>query len=72
MDGAALLLDLVVTALRRVLKAHPGSMPVFFALRTPDYGSVIIQAGDEYSVDVSPPLLGELEKILGAERIGLN
>lgn len=65
-------LDLVLTAVKRVLKGHPGSMPVFFDLRVPSHGAVTIRADDEYKIACTPPFLEDMEKILGSERVKLN
>jgi DNA polymerase-3 subunit alpha len=65
-------LDLVVPALHRVLRSHPGPMPVFLSIKTQELGAVLVQAGDDFRVDGSAALLSELEKLLGAERVRLN
>ena len=65
-------LEMIVPAVHRVLKAHPGNMPVFFDYRKAELGSVTIQAGDEFRIQFSPELLTDLEKVLGTERVVLN
>ncbi len=65
-------LDLVIPALHRVLRAHPGPLPVFFSLRTKDFGSVVVQAGDEFRVASTKPLVDELSRLLGTERVRLG
>jgi DNA polymerase-3 subunit alpha len=65
-------LDLVIPALHRVLRAHPGKLPVYFSVRIPEFGKVVVEAGAEYRIALSPPLLAELAKLLGPERVVLN
>jgi DNA polymerase-3 subunit alpha len=65
-------LEMVLPAVHRVLRQNPGSLPVFFEYKTRDLGDVLIQAGDGFKVKVTPDLLGELEKLLGTERLRLN
>ena len=65
-------LEMVVPAVHRILKTHPGGMPVFFDYRTDDLGAVTIQAGDEFRIAFTEELLGDLEKVLGIDRVRLN
>ena len=65
-------LDLILPAVHRLLRSHHGQTQLYFRLRTPDHGAVMIQAGEGFRVDVGGPLVSELEKILGTERVELN
>jgi hypothetical protein len=63
---------MVVPAVHRVLRAHPGGLPVFFDYRKTGLGSVTIQAGDEFRIALTEELVNELEKVLGSENIRFN
>lgn len=65
-------LEMVLPALHRVLRGHPGSLPVYFRLNTAAHGDILIQAGSQYRVRIDPAILDELEKIIGVDRIRLN
>ena len=65
-------LEMVVPAVHRVLRAHPGGLPVFFDYRTTNLGAITIQAGNEFRIALTEGLVEELEKVLGVERIRFN
>ncbi len=54
-----------------MLRRFPGSCPVIFELRTPEFGMVQIQAGDHYRVLIGEALTCALESTVGTDRFRL-
>ncbi len=65
-------LELQLAAVKRIFREHGGSAPVIVELATPDFGTVQVQAGDEYRVSISAGLVSTLERVLGTERVVLT
>ncbi|KPJ78136.1 MAG: hypothetical protein AMS14_00120 [Planctomycetes bacterium DG_20] len=63
--GADGLDDAMLTALRDVLAAHPGPLPVFLQLESAGNGKTLIRAGDSLKVAMDTALQRDLENLLG-------
>ena len=57
--------DAMLTALRDVLAAHPGPLPVFLQLETSGNGKTLIRAGDGLHVAMNAALQRDLANLLG-------
>ena len=64
-------LDDQLEAVRKVARSHAGGAPVVVELRTGEFGVVQVQAGDGCRVRISPGLIDDLERTLGADRVGV-
>jgi DNA polymerase-3 subunit alpha len=65
-------LDALLERADAVLARMPGRCPVRFELTVPEVGVVTVEAGARFSVDPDPGLVGQLEEIVGAGRVGLT
>ncbi|MEZ6196024.1 MAG: DNA polymerase III subunit alpha [Planctomycetota bacterium] len=65
-------LDMQIVAMKRLMREHPGTIPVAFDLVTPGFGRVAIQAGREFGVSASAELFAQLEGILGRHGVRYN
>jgi DNA polymerase III subunit alpha len=65
-------LDMRLLAVKRILREHPGQIPVAFAIRTPGHGVVTVQAGQEYRIAAAGPLFKNLEALLGEKAMSFN
>jgi DNA polymerase III subunit alpha len=65
-------LDMQIVAMKRLIREHPGAIPVSFNLVTKDFGHVAIRAGREYGVSASQELFGQLEGLLGRHAVRYN
>ncbi len=57
--------DAMLTALRDVLAAHPGPLPVFLQLETSGNGKTLVRAGDRLRVAMGAALQRDLANLLG-------
>ena len=65
-------LDLQIAAMKRLLREHPGRIPVAFHVETADRARVLIQAGPGFSVSADPELFRQLEAVLGTASVRYN
>ena len=65
-------LEMRILALKRLLKLHPGHVPVAVAVATPRYGVVTVQAGQEFRVSPARDLFANLEVLLGEKALRFN
>jgi len=63
--GADGLDDAMLTAVRDVLAAHPGDLPVFLQLETAGNGKTLIRVGDHLRVAMDSALQRDLANLLG-------
>jgi len=63
--GADGLDDAILTAVRDVLAAHPGELPVFLQLETAGNGKTLIRVGDHLRVAMDSALQRDLANLLG-------
>jgi len=61
--------ETVLTEIRRILGAHPGPVPVFLEVATPEGRKVRIQAPDHCMVSPSEAFLADIEMVLGAGHV---
>ncbi|MCB9831909.1 MAG: DNA polymerase III subunit alpha [Planctomycetes bacterium] len=65
-------LDLQIVAIKRMLRDHPGRIPLVFEIETADFGRVTVQAGNGFRVSANEALFEDLESVLGRQAIVYN
>jgi DNA polymerase-3 subunit alpha len=65
-------LEMRIVALKRILRQHPGSIPVAISVKTPRHGIVTVQAGQEFRVAPQRGLFDSLEVLLGSSAVKFN
>ena len=65
-------LDVQILAIKRMLKEHPGRIPVSFVIPTSDFGHVTVAAGNEFCVKADNALFNQLESVLGSSSVHYN
>jgi DNA polymerase-3 subunit alpha len=70
-SGAGLGEDLLLQ-IQDVLRAHPGSCPVFFEVETPRGHRVLVKAGQEHFVSPSGRFFADIEEVLGTGHVRLT
>ncbi len=58
--------------IKDVLRAHPGSCPVFFEVETPEGHKVLVKTPNEHFVSPSEAFLADIEEVLGSGHVGLE
>jgi DNA polymerase-3 subunit alpha len=61
----------LLVQMQDVLRAHPGSCPVFFEVETPQGRRVLVKAPNDYFVSPSGRFLADIEDLLGAGHVRL-
>ncbi len=58
--------------LKQVIRAHPGSCPLYFEVTGHDGGRVTVRAGEACSISVTDAFLSQVERAVGREHVTLN
>ncbi|MBI4372356.1 MAG: DNA polymerase III subunit alpha [Candidatus Omnitrophica bacterium] len=58
--------------LKEILAQHPGRTPVYISFRDPGGRKTVLHSGEGFKVETGPPLLQELEQLLGANVIKIR
>ena len=56
---------------QEVIRAHPGSCPVFFEVETPQGRRVLVKTANEHFVSVSGGFIADIEEVLGSGHVKL-
>jgi DNA polymerase-3 subunit alpha len=64
--------EIAGSRLKTVLEAHPGTRPVYLALRPEPSVRVLIRADEALSVDPTPEFVCEVRALVGAENVRLR
>jgi len=59
-------LEAFLTRLDRVVRSHPGAVPLFANVLVPETGSVTVAFGDSYKVSPTDAFLAELREVISA------
>jgi len=62
-------LEAFLTRLDRVVRSHPGAVPLFANVLVPETGSVTVAFGDNYKVSPTDAFLAELREVISAPPI---
>ena len=64
--------EMQILAVKRLLKEHPGHVPIQFMVSVPEIGRVTVQAGQSFGVKPSAQLFESLATLLGERQIIYN
>jgi DNA polymerase-3 subunit alpha len=64
--------DMIIMTVKRLVKDHPGRIPVSIVINTPEHGDITISTGSSFGVTSTPQLIARLEDVLGTEAVAFN
>ncbi len=70
-SGTGLSEDLLLQ-IQEVIRAHPGSCPVFFEVETRSGARVLVKTGSEHFVSASDRFIADIEEVLGKGHVHLS